>query len=1014
MPLIDLKTDLKSLKFGKDRPEGASSNEPFITKDIPDERKAAVISDGGPDFMLRGGVLAPIRAFDDLKRTKDLFFKTPKGLLFTAKMNLLSRMSPKTIATQGGGYAGGLVNQGIYLPLGLAAQTGLSFTGTHTNTFGINPFSPGQQNPSLVEQIAALGLVQYEKAILGVGGNGEKLTGGFVSPLANLYNDKIIIKSNGPNVVEYSGGPGAPLGIGQTQIRYSSISYGQSRTGDNNPLAVTDKDYFYTGVRPNSKTLSVENLANILSNFGLAEATTERKVTGKTDYTTVSGFGGTDNSYTYNITSDGGFTFENTDAINVYKRNDEGQPSLEPSNETPTNTANPTSDFISPRTNSTKYNDISGFGGASGDGGYNIDLSSDGGVTWENLDAQKVYQSGSLDYDNVLPPPNRPNGQTIDDFKNPLSTNYANILGFGGANGNYEDNISKDGGFTWDNTDAQKVYANSGSLEPNEQLPTPVRPNGQSTDDFIDPLSTNYADIEGFGGANGNYEDNISKDGGYTWNNVDARRIYNSGSLTPINNEITLPPQTTDDWVAPFTHEQLPTPAGPTRYTSMLNDGRLLNDVTNEGGVAWNDSQQKKTTSIRGNNPNTALMFNNNTVEVRARYKGINIFAEEGVGEGDDLLFRGLPLATKYPISNGFTKLAGIDIFNSEDNFLSGADSIQRYLVNGGVGQGVYKNGIAFGKENSDALETNTQFINDTGNGVSTMNQEKIENINDSSLYPQNQQLRDFRNDITDIVDPSGARKVLGKFNGNYHTSRIDQRTNHGDPGARRTVTDYTVGQGVLDQINASPIYEGLAPLHAEGDEDLCSFSIGYLQNNTSGKSFYLNFRAFLEDFSDDYTSEWGSVQYAGRGDKFYNYKGFDRSISLGWTVYAQSKEELIPMYEKLNYLASGLAPDYSSGGYMRGNLVRLTIGGYLYNQLGFFKSISYNISKDSTWEIGIDNTGGRDETVKQLPHMIKVSGVSFVPIQEFVPRIGNPSDLGKTPFISLADATGTSYTSTT
>ena len=41
-----------------------------------------------------------------------------------------------------------------------------------------------------------------------------------------------------------------------------------------------------------------------------------------------------------------------------------------------------------------------------------------------------------------------------------------------------------------------------------------------------------------------------------------------------------------------------------------------------------------------------------------------------------------------------------------------------------------------------------------------------------------------------------------------------------------------------------------------------------------------------------------------GRAESFYKYKGFDRNISLSWTVAAQSKGELIPMYQKLNYLA--------------------------------------------------------------------------------------------------------------
>ena len=79
--------------------------------------------------------------------------------------------------------------------------------------------------------------------------------------------------------------------------------------------------------------------------------------------------------------------------------------------------------------------------------------------------------------------------------------------------------------------------------------------------------------------------------------------------------------------------------------------------------------------------------------------------------------------------------------------------------------------------------------------------------------------------------------------------------------------------------------------------------------------------------------------------------------------------------------------PDYNGEGYMRGSLVRLTVGGYLYSQPGFITSLTYDIPPESPWEIGINDKGGSDNTVKELPHMIKVSGFNFTPIHNFVPR---------------------------
>ena len=95
-------------------------------------------------------------------------------------------------------------------------------------------------------------------------------------------------------------------------------------------------------------------------------------------------------------------------------------------------------------------------------------------------------------------------------------------------------------------------------------------------------------------------------------------------------------------------------------------------------------------------------------------------------------------------------------------------------------------------------------------------------------------------------------------------------------------------------------------------------------------------------------------------------------------------------MYKKLNYLASSLAPDYSPNGYMRGNLVQLTVGGYVYEQPGFITSLTYDVPTESPWELGINTDGNNDSTVKELPHIIKVTGFSFTPIQRFIPKLQN------------------------
>jgi hypothetical protein len=181
---------------------------------------------------------------------------------------------------------------------------------------------------------------------------------------------------------------------------------------------------------------------------------------------------------------------------------------------------------------------------------------------------------------------------------------------------------------------------------------------------------------------------------------------------------------------------------------------------------------------------------------------------------------------------------------------------------------------------------------------------------------------------LSNNILKSDFRKELIKSNGvttsriitnspDYKLKNIENRVNLGNPGKSQDVFLYSTPGKVIDSINSSKIYEGEIANHKGLKNDLVKFSIGVLKNDSSKKADFMHFRSFIDSFSDSYNAGWGSTQYAGRGDKFYNYQGFERKISMAFTVYAQSKAELIPMYEKLNFLASSLAPSYSTGGFM-------------------------------------------------------------------------------------------------
>ena len=307
-------------------------------------------------------------------------------------------------------------------------------------------------------------------------------------------------------------------------------------------------------------------------------------------------------------------------------------------------------------------------------------------------------------------------------------------------------------------------------------------------------------------------------------------------------------------------------------------------------------------------------------------------------------------------------------------------------------------------------LFSNSVYKDNNGNPTLDTNQDIANPLSSFSSTLTQEQLREQLPNLSSRIG-SDFRKSLSKKpketisnSLDYENQNIVKRVGVGDPGQRGDRSDYQLGKRIdgkslpVDKITAHPIYRSGTVANGGADtNDLVKFRIASVDPENPSRSNYIHFRAFLGSFSDNYNSSWSPQKFMGRAENFYNYEGFDRSISMNWTVPAQSKNELMIMHQKLNYLASNLAPDYVGDRYMAGPLVRLTVGGYLYEQYGFIESLSLNIPDNSPWEIAVAGApeggtdvgigGGlrHDTSVKELPHVLEVSGFSFRPIHDFV-----------------------------
>ena len=290
--------------------------------------------------------------------------------------------------------------------------------------------------------------------------------------------------------------------------------------------------------------------------------------------------------------------------------------------------------------------------------------------------------------------------------------------------------------------------------------------------------------------------------------------------------------------------------------------------------------------------------------------------------------------------------------------------------------------------------------------------------------------LQDFRADLIDQQNRGQKKNILSAPT-DLENKNLETRVGLGDPGtAQKNLSSYTKGSGIgpVDKVNALPLYESAGVTANPKKNDFVKFRFAVVDTDDPTKKTYIHFRAFLDGFTDNYTSNYETLRYMGRTDPLYRFQGFERNVVLSWTIAAQSKEELMVMYSKLNYLQSVMTGDYTSKGYFAGNIVNMTVGGYFWETPGVITSMNISVPAESPWEIGLPDSeasAGRnagqsiptDLTTREMPHIIQVTGFAFNPIHDFAPRKqqnkfnnnGTLKEFGKERFIALKAESGKS-----
>lgn len=118
-------------------------------------------------------------------------------------------------------------------------------------------------------------------------------------------------------------------------------------------------------------------------------------------------------------------------------------------------------------------------------------------------------------------------------------------------------------------------------------------------------------------------------------------------------------------------------------------------------------------------------------------------------------------------------------------------------------------------------------------------------------------------------------------------------------------------------------------------------------------------FQATLDNLNETFNPNWSSKGFFGRTEQINTYMQTDRSISMSFSILANTIRQLQNVYERVNWLAQQTyGQTQRRGGSLKmtgGPLIRMTIGDMFFRVGGYIQSLSYDwnmLGSGGKWEM--------------------------------------------------------------
>ena len=136
--------------------------------------------------------------------------------------------------------------------------------------------------------------------------------------------------------------------------------------------------------------------------------------------------------------------------------------------------------------------------------------------------------------------------------------------------------------------------------------------------------------------------------------------------------------------------------------------------------------------------------------------------------------------------------------------------------------------------------------------------------------------------------------------------------------------------------------------------------------------------QAIINTLSESYAPVWASRHFFGRSEQTHTYTFTDRTIDVGFTIFANTMRQLQNVYERVLWLAQQCYPDFDNTGRLsQGPIIAMRIGDLFQYRVGIIRNLSYD------WMFN----GGKWETTAgvRMPQGCTVT-MSYQVIHERVP----------------------------